>query len=132
MYAAATGYDMTAEELMEAANRSKLLFRAVLIRGFARTRESEIQQVWRTVSIPDSWNEVADWKQFNEMINLVYDARGFDRRTGWPYRETYEKYGLKDVADEMEKLGFIPERPETPWEDFGEPPFVQFTENRKQ
>lgn len=129
MYKAATGYDMTAEELITAAYRSKLLFRAILIRGFGRTRRQEIEQVWRTVSIPDSWNEVADWQQFNEMIDLVYDARGWDRETGWPYRETYEKYGLADVADEMEKLGYLPKRPAQPWTNYGEAPFVQFTEN---
>lgn len=132
MYEAATGYPMSTQELVDAGKRSKILFRAILIRNFKRTRQNEIAQIWRTVSIPDSWNEVADWKEFNEMINLVYDAWGFDRKTGWPYRETYEKYGLTDVADEMEKLGLLPTKPQTPWDDFGEPPFVQFTANRNR
>ena len=55
-----------------------------------------------------------------------------DLETGWPYRETYEKYGLKDVADEMEKLGLLPEHPAERWRDYGEPPFVLFEENRKK
>ena len=132
MYAAATGYPMTAEELYDAAYRSKLLMRAILIRNHGRNRRMEIEQVWRVMSIPDSWNEVADWQQWNEMVDLVYDARGFDRETGWPYRETYEKYGLKDVADEMEQLGLLPQHPETPWHEYGEPPYVPFVENRKR
>ena len=132
MYAAATGYSMTAEELYDAAYRSKLLLRAILIRNHGRTRRQEIEQVWRTMSIPDSWNEVADWQQWNEMVDLCYEARGWDLETGWPYRETYEKYGLKDVADEMEKLGFLPKHPAQRWNDYGEPPFVKFVENCKQ
>ena len=83
------------------------------------------------MQIPDTWNEVADWQQFNEMVDLIYEARGFDLETGWPYRETYEKYGLADVADEMGKLGLLPERPAERWSDYGEPPFVKFSENRK-
>lgn len=130
MFKTATGYDMTAEELEEAAWRSKLLFRAILISHHGRTRRREMEAIWRTISIPDSWNEVADWQQWNEMVDLYYESRGWDLETGWPYRETYEKYGLKDVADEMEKLGFLPTRPAERWHDYGEAPFVQFTENR--
>ena len=132
MYQAATGYPMTAEELHEAACRSKLLFRAILIRNHGRCRRMEVEELWRTISIPDSWNEVADWQQWNEMVDLCYEARGWDLETGWPYRETYEKYGLKDVADEMEALGFLPRRPAARWHDYGQPPYVQFTENRRR
>lgn len=132
MYAAATGYPMSEEELEEAAIRSKLLFRAILIRNHGRTRRKEIEAIWRTISIPDSWNEVADWEQWNEMIDLYYESRGWDLETGWPYRETYERYGLKDVADEMEKLGYLPKHPTERWHDYGEPPFVQFVENCKR
>ena len=35
------------------------------------------------------------------------------------------------MADEMEALGFIPERPAERWNDYGEPPYVKFVENRK-
>ena len=50
MYAAATGYPMTAEELHAAACRSKLLLRAILIRNHGRCRRMEIEEVWRTRS----------------------------------------------------------------------------------
>ena len=75
---------------------------------------------------------MADWKLWNEMVDLYYESRGWDLETGWPYRETYEAYGLKDVADRMETLGYLPERPQKKWNDYGEPPYVKFTENRKQ
>lgn len=132
MYACATGYPMTAEELEESAIRSRLLFRAILIRNHGRTRQMEMKAIWRTISIPDAFGEVAEWKPWNEFVDMYYDKRGWDRETGWPYRETYEKYGLKDVADEMEKIGKLPVRPDTPWTDYGEEPFVLFVENMKR
>ncbi len=30
------------------------------------------------MSIPDSWGEVADWQQWNEMVDLIYEARDWD------------------------------------------------------
>ena len=132
MYQAATGYPITPEELDEAAYRSKLLFRAILIRNYGRTRKMEVEQIWHVMQIPDSLNEVGDWKQWNEMVSLMYEARGWDLETGWPYRETYEKYGLKDVADEMEKLGLLPRHPDKRWEDYGEEPYSKFVENWKK
>lgn len=132
MYSAATGYPMTPQELSDAAYRSKLLFRAIMILYHGRTRKQEMEQIWRCISIPDSWNEVADWKLWNEFVDMYYNARGWDLQTGWPYRETYEKYGLRDVADRMEKAGFLPEHPKTVWNDYGEAPFVLFTQNRKK
>ena len=132
MYACATGYPITPEELEEAAIRSRLLFRAFLIRNHGRSRRMEVEAIWRAISIPDAFGEVAEWVPWNEFVDLYYDMRGWDRETGWPYRETYEKYGLKDVADEMEKLGKLPVRPAVPWTDYGEPPYVAFVENRKR
>ena len=32
----------------------------------------------------------------------------------------------------MEKLGYLPKRPAERWHDYGEPPFVKFTENCKE
>lgn len=132
MYAAATGYPMTEQELDEAACRSKLLFRAILIRDHGRCRRQEIESIWRILCVPDSNDEVADWESWNEMVDLYYEARGWDLETGWPYRETYERYGLADVADEMERRGLVPKRPSERWHDYGEPPSVLFAENRKR
>ncbi|MEM3061653.1 MAG: aldehyde ferredoxin oxidoreductase C-terminal domain-containing protein, partial [Candidatus Bathyarchaeia archaeon] len=39
------------------------------------------------------------------MLDEYYENRGWDRETGLPYRKTLERVGLKEVADELEKLG---------------------------
>ncbi len=108
MYEAATGYPMSEEELNESAVRSKLLYRAILIRNFGRDRKMEVEAVWPGICIPDPWGETADWDGFNHLVDMYYETRGWDKKTAWPYRDTWEKYGLKDVADEMEKLGKLP------------------------
>lgn len=110
MFAAATGYPMTLDELKTAADRSKNLFRAVLIRNDGRDRELEVNAVWPGICIPDPWGEVADWDGFNRLVDRYYETRGWDKDTAWPYRETWEACGLSDVADEMEKIGKLPTR----------------------
>jgi aldehyde:ferredoxin oxidoreductase len=45
---------------------------------------------------------------WNDLVDLYYEQRGWDKETGWPTRETYEKFGLKEVADELESLGKLP------------------------
>jgi len=57
---------------------------------------------------PDPFGETVSWEDWNDLVDIYYDRRGWDRKTGWPTRETYEKYGLKDVADELEKIGRVP------------------------
>ena len=47
--------------------------------------------------------------KFKVTTQNFYEYLGWDRVTGWPTRQTYEKYGLKDVADELEELGKLPE-----------------------
>jgi len=42
------------------------------------------------------------------MKDEYYALRGWDAETSWPIRETYERLGLKDVANSLQKLGKLP------------------------
>jgi aldehyde:ferredoxin oxidoreductase len=110
MFTAATGIPMTETELNAAAERSKLLFRAILIRNFQRTRELEVGAIFPTMQYPDPWGETVSWEDWNDLVDLYYEKRGWDKITGWPTRETYEKVGLKDVADALAQIKKLPER----------------------
>jgi aldehyde:ferredoxin oxidoreductase len=101
---------MTETELNAAAERSKLLFRAILIRNFQRTRELEVGAIFPTMQYPDPWGETVSWEDWNDLVDLYYEKRGWDKITGWPTRETYEKVGLKDVADALAQIKKLPER----------------------
>ena len=39
--------------------------------------------------------------------DLFYEELGWDKKTGLPTRETYERLGLKDVADQLAKVNLI-------------------------
>lgn len=107
-FEAATGYHMTLDEMNEAADRGKLLFRAVLIRNHGRDREMEVNAAYPALTIPDPWGETSTWDEFNRLVDLYYEHRNWDKKTAWPYREEWERVGLGDIADEMEKLGKLP------------------------
>ncbi len=109
-WSCATGYEITNEELVDTAVRSKLLYRAILIRNFGRDREMEVNAVWPALTIPDTRGEVGDWDGFNRLVDRYYETRGWDKATAWPYRETWERYGLDYIADDMERIGKLPER----------------------
>lgn len=108
MYEAATGYKMSLEDLEEMAERSKLLMRAIHIRNYGRDRELEVNAVYPGLTYPDSMGLTSSWEDWNDLVDLYYEERGWDKETGWPTRECYEKVGLKYVADQLEQIGKLP------------------------
>lgn len=111
MYHAATGRDhISSEDLYELAERGRLLERAIFMRDHARTRDMEVEEMYPYLTYPDPWGERMTWDEWNDAVDLYYQKEEWDLRTGWPYRTTWEKYGLADVAEEMERLGKLPEK----------------------
>jgi len=108
MYTVATGIEVSEEEINDAAERSKLLMRAITMRNFGRDREMEVNAVFPTLQYPDPRGETVSWEDWNDFVDLYYKKRGWDLATGWPYRETWERYGLSDIADDMEAIGKLP------------------------
>ena len=95
-------------ELNEAAERSRLLFRAILIRNFGRDRALEVGAIFPTMQYPDPWGETVSWEDWNDLVDLYYESADGIRKTGWPTRETFARYGLKDVADGLAEAGKLP------------------------
>lgn len=122
MYKAATGNDdFTTDDLHKLGRKSKLLYRAILMRNFGRDREMEAAEVYPFITYPDPWGEAANWDEWNDTVDLYYKYNGWDLQTGWPYRSTWEAYGLKDVADEMEKIGKLPPEGRTEYTRYPNP-----------
>jgi aldehyde:ferredoxin oxidoreductase len=46
--------------------------------------------------------------ELDEMLNQYYEARGWDKSTGYPTRSTLESLGLASVADELGKMDKLP------------------------
>jgi aldehyde:ferredoxin oxidoreductase len=108
MYECATGLPMSEEKLQEAAVRSKLLMRAIEMRNYGRDREMEVNAVFPGLQYPDPFGETVSWEDWNDLVDLYYEHRGWDKETGWPTRETWEKYGLTDIANDMAAIGKLP------------------------
>lgn len=105
----ATGMNLTETDINKAAERIKNLFRAILIRNHGRTREMEVNEVLPMLKYPDADGKTVSEEEYNHLVDNYYRFRGWDLKTGWPTRETYERYGLKEVADELEALGKLPD-----------------------
>jgi aldehyde:ferredoxin oxidoreductase len=50
----------------------------------------------------------------DSMLDNYYELRGWDNRTGIPTRAKLEAIGLRFVADELQKLGKLPEQVSDP------------------
>jgi aldehyde:ferredoxin oxidoreductase len=61
-------------------------------------------------AIPDGPHKgkVLDRAKFEKMKDEYYKLRGWDTETSWPERETYERLGLEDVGNSIQKLGKLP------------------------
>jgi aldehyde:ferredoxin oxidoreductase len=68
----------------------------------------EVDAIFPTMQYPDPLGQTVEWDEWNDLVDIYYDRRGWDRETGWPTRATYERYGLADVADGLETLGKLP------------------------
>jgi aldehyde:ferredoxin oxidoreductase len=101
MFTAATGIPMTYEKLNEAAERARLLFRAILIRDFGRDRDMEVGAIFPTMQYPDPLGQTVGRDEWNDLVDIYYRRRGYNLATGWPTRATLEKYGLGDVASAL-------------------------------
>jgi aldehyde:ferredoxin oxidoreductase len=46
-----------------------------------------------------------DRKKYNQMLDDYYDIHGWNRKTSFPTRKTLVALKLKNVADDLEKIG---------------------------
>ncbi|RLI44379.1 hypothetical protein DRO69_07515 [Candidatus Bathyarchaeota archaeon] len=115
MVSAATGVNITADELWRICNKVITLERAWNIREGHKGREDDtIPRRLLEERLPDGpfKGYTLNKEKLEELKSRYYALRGWDIETGIPTRETLEKYNLKDVADDLEKLGKLPKTKE--------------------
>jgi aldehyde:ferredoxin oxidoreductase len=107
---AVTGIDFDESQLNTFAEKALTLEKAYNVReGFTREDE-EVDEFWFKEPIPDGPHKgkLLDRAKFEKMKDEYYKLRGWDTETSWPERKTYERLGLKDVANSLQKLGRLP------------------------
>ena len=111
----AFGWDLSKEAFYRIGTRVFTMERAIHMRNWDRTRRTD-ETVIPYLSQPEPHPSpytgepmVLDREAFGRLMEEFYDLRGWDRESGWPYRKTWEQLGMKEVADELDRLDRLPE-----------------------
>ena len=110
LFYAATGMKMNEKEMTEVADRIWNLERAMIVREGITRRDDAIVGRYKDEAICGGPLDglTFDREKWDEMLNEYYDLNEWDKNTGIPTRAKLETLGLKDVADELAKIGKLP------------------------
>ena len=108
IFKSVTGWDASAKELLLVGERSFNLTRAFNAReGFTRKDDNLPKRVMEPLPEGTLKGEAFPANALENMLDLYYDYRGWDRKRGWPKTETLEELGLERVAEDLSKRGLI-------------------------
>lgn len=104
---AATGMDISEEELLRVARRINNVERAYLVREGITRSDDVICGRAMDEEVPSGPHkgERLDKAKFGKMLDEYYEIVGWDKKTGIPLRSTLEELDLKDVAEDLRMLG---------------------------
>jgi aldehyde:ferredoxin oxidoreductase len=105
MLEAATGVDFTYPEFIATGERIRNVERSFIVREGFRRKDDMIPRRMREEPIPDSPYGPLKIEDFDAMLDEYYEVRGWDKKTAIPTREKLENLGLKEIADEFNRLG---------------------------
>ncbi|HUK28822.1 MAG TPA: aldehyde ferredoxin oxidoreductase family protein [Candidatus Acidoferrales bacterium] len=106
---AATGWNMSMEEYMQAGARAANLTRAFNAReGLGRKDDQLPKRIMEP--LPDGLFAGKPFTQeiLDSMLDNYYNLRGWDKKTGIPTRTTLDGLGLGYVAEELGKMNRLP------------------------
>jgi aldehyde:ferredoxin oxidoreductase len=108
LYSAATGWPTSVRDLKKMAERQLNLEKAFNLR-FTNFDRKDDMPTPRDLTEPIPTGPLAGWKmdrkKFNRMLDDYYDLHGWNRRTSFPTRKALVALKLKNVADDLEKIG---------------------------
>ena len=107
---AVTGIPFTEDEMFDIGERIVNLERAYIVQEGIRRKDDYLPKRFLTEPLPNG-NSKGSIFEIEPMLDEYYDARGWERRSGWPTREKLVELGLEDVADQLNSMGRLgPER----------------------
>jgi aldehyde:ferredoxin oxidoreductase len=116
LYSVATGDKKSCQEMDQVAERIFLLHRVLTIRDMG-TKEIRIQHdtipewVFKDPSGKAPFTKGTihmDKDDIKIAMEMFYEEMGWDKKTGTPTSVIYQKLGLGNVADELNKKGLLP------------------------
>lgn len=107
---AVTGWNMTMKEYMEVGERALDLTRSFNARE-GRTRKDDTLPKRLMEPLPDGAfaGKPITQEMLDAMLDNYYELRGWDKRVGVPTRGKLETIGLESVAEQLSRLGKLPE-----------------------
>ncbi len=112
MFSSATGIEISGEELMLTGRRIATLERCINVREGADRKLDDLP--YRLMHEPAPTGPPKGMmnspEELNIMLDKYYELQEWDKETSYPYKETLEMLGLKDVAYVLEKIGRLPKR----------------------
>ncbi len=110
LFSAATGIDMSEEEIMCVGRKIVTLERAFNIReGHARKNDTlPYMLMHEKVTEGPQKGFINSQEELDKMLDDYYTKHEWDLKTGWPTEETYRELGLDFVTDELKSAGKIP------------------------
>lgn len=107
LLSAATGVELTKDDLEEIAMRQINLEKAFNARFTKFTRRDDLPTL-RDQTEPLRKGKMDGWKldmdKYNGMLDRYYELHGWDKVTAYPKRSTLERLRLGYVADDLEKI----------------------------
>ena len=111
LYSAATGREITAQELMTIGRRIHNIEKAfnTLHAGFDRSDDYPPPRFMKEPVKGGEWEgEILTREGWDFMLDEYYRFSGWDEKSGWQFRKCLEDLDLKEVADDLEKAGRLP------------------------
>ena len=110
LYAAATGIELSEEEMMLTGRRVCTLEKAFNVTRGATREHDDLP--WRLMNEGAASGplkgETNSKEELDNALDQYYTLHEWDLKTSWPYRKTLEMLELTDVADHLEKHGLLP------------------------
>ena len=107
IYSSVTGIDMKVHELKIAAERIVNLRRAYLIRHGISRADDKLPERFTKEPAPEGPCK-GQIVEIEQMLDEYYEARGWDKRTGWIPEKKLLELGLEEAVSQLRDLGRLP------------------------
>jgi aldehyde:ferredoxin oxidoreductase len=111
LYSACTGWQLTSQEMMKSGERIYNLMRAYIVREGITKKDDDYPARFYDEPILGGPTKGASLSRdrIARVLNVYYDAVGWDKKTGIPTREKLVELGLGYVANDLAKIGLTPD-----------------------